>query len=305
MIHYLMLVHKDFNQAQLLINKLKTINSRIYVHVDWKVKYFPEFKDAELINNRVKTNWWWFSQIKTELNWVREVYGNMKEWDHIVIISWQCRPIKGMDYIEKYINGLWDESCLNYVKIDDLTITKVDRYYFNDIDFHMSHLNKWLYNLIENMWHSLWGSKIPVTNMILHKIVSFILPKRKYLLNNYKLYKWGNWITMSYKHTKRAIEFLDSEKWKKFLNAFKYTNCADEIFFQTLLYNSPMKSEVRNETLWYTKRPENSSSPYTITEEFYDELIKSDKLFARKFDINVDWKIVEKLEKLEKHLLNK
>ena len=62
MIHYLLLCHKNFNQVQLLINKLKTKNSKIYVHVDWKVKNFPEFKNATLIKNRVKTNRWWFSQ---------------------------------------------------------------------------------------------------------------------------------------------------------------------------------------------------------------------------------------------------
>lgn len=62
MIHNLLLCHKNFNQVQLLINKLKTKNLKIYVHVDWKVKNFPEFKNATLIKNRVKTNRWWFSQ---------------------------------------------------------------------------------------------------------------------------------------------------------------------------------------------------------------------------------------------------
>ena len=296
MIHYLLLCHKNFNQVQLLIDKLKTKNSKIYIHVDWKVRNFPKFKNATLIKNRVKTNWWWFSQIKTEVNWVKEIYPNMKEWDHLVIISWQCRPIKKMDYIENYINKLWNKSCLNYEIATKEIIMRVDRYYFNDLDLHMPHLDKLLYYIfVVKLWHNLYWMKVPIINIILSSIVNKIFKRRKELLSKYKLYKWDNWIIISYKHIKWSIEFLNSKKWKEFYNLFKYSSCADELFFQTLLKNSSFKNEIRNEKMWYTKRPKNSSSPYIITQDFYDELKKSDKMFARKFDINVDWKIVEKL----------
>ena len=298
MIHYLLLCHKDFNQVQLLIDKLKTKDSKIYVHVDWKVKDFPKFKNATLVKDRVKTNRWWFSLVQCELNGIYEIYPNMKEWDHLVIISWQCRPIKKIEKVEKYVNKLWDKSYIDYEETKKESVQKVDRYYFNDLNMHMPHLSKWLYWLInDKLWHNMWGTRTPMTNIILSYIVSVILPRRKYLLTNYTLYKWWQWICLSYKHVKWMIKFLKSWKWKKFYKSFKYTNCSDEIFFQTLFYNSPMKSEIINDTLRYLKWIEDASSPYVITEEFYDELIKSDKLFARKFDINLDWRIVERLEK--------
>jgi hypothetical protein len=57
MIHYLILAHKDFNQVNLLVNRLKTENSEIYLHIDGKVKDFPIFKDVTMIKNRVSVNW--------------------------------------------------------------------------------------------------------------------------------------------------------------------------------------------------------------------------------------------------------
>ena len=54
------------------------------------------------------------------------------------------------------------------------------------------------------------------------------------------------------------------------------TNCADEIFFQTMLYNSPMKNEIRNELLRYTKwESEKASSPFILTINDYDDIKKS------------------------------
>lgn len=297
MIHYLLLCHKNFNQVQLLIDKLKTKNSKIYIHVDWKVKDFPKFKNAKLIKNRIKTNWGWFSLVQCELNGIYEIYPNIKEWDHLIIISGQCRPIKKIQDVEKYINDLWYKSCINYEKIEWWMIERVEKYYLNDVDFHVPYLNKFLYHIfVKKLWYNIHWLKIPIINIIISCIINKIFPKRKYLLSNYHLYKWWQWLCISYKHLKRIIEFLESKKWKKFYKSFKWSNCSDELFFQTLLYNSPLKDEIKNETLWYLKWMENTSSPYIITEEFYDELVKSKKLFARKFDINVDWRIVKKLE---------
>jgi len=296
MIHYLLLAHKNFNQLSFLIKKLKTKNSKIYLHVDGKVKFSPEFENVIYIKNRVKTYRWWFSQIRTEVTWIKQIFENMKYWDHLIIISGQCRPIKKIENIEKYIDGLWNESCLE-LQDDNCILQKVDRYYFNDLDLCMPRLNRWLCNLIEKIWYNMGRTKVPVINIILSEIVNIILPRRKYLKTKYKIYKWGNWIVLSYKHTKRVVDFLKTDEWKKFYKSFRMTNCADEIFLQTMLYNSPMKNEIKNELLWYVKWEKNTSSPYIITLDFYDEIKNSGKLFARKFDINKDWAIVEKLEK--------
>ena len=45
----------------------------------------------------------------------------------------------------------------------------------------------------------------------------------------------------------------------------------------------------------WDKKGELRGSPYTFKISDYNELIESDKLFARKFDENVDFEIIEKI----------
>lgn len=74
---------------------------------------------------------------------------------------------------------------------------------------------------------------------------------------------------------------------------FRYSQCADELFVQTILINSPRIEKIIDSNLrcidW--KR----GNPYTFKLEDYEMLMGSNKLFARKFDISVDRDIILKI----------
>mgnify|MGYP006874835673 FL=1 len=87
------------------------------------------------------------------------------------------------------------------------------------------------------------------------------------------------------------------------LNSFKHTFAPDEIYVQTLAYNSKFK-----ERLYYGKMDDNyiacmryidwkKGNPYSFTINDYDELMNSGCLFARKFDLKTEeqQQIVEKI----------
>ena len=71
---------------------------------------------------------------------------------------------------------------------------------------------------------------------------------------------------------------------------FCYSLCADEVFLQTILINSPRLDTVKDENLRYIDWER--GNPYVFRTEDYDSLFQSKKLFARKFDITVDETIV-------------
>ena len=83
---------------------------------------------------------------------------------------------------------------------------------------------------------------------------------------------------------------------------FKYTNCADELFIQTLVYNSKFKEKLydkkfddaitANMRLIDWNRGKNGN-PYVWRIEDKKTIEESECLFARKFDINIDHKIVQ------------
>ncbi len=65
-----------------------------------------------------------------------------------------------------------------------------------------------------------------------------------------------------------------------------------------LLNNEKIKMEINNELLWYIEWEKNANSPNTLTIKDLDKLKKTDKLFARKFNINIDKDIIDELNSL-------
>ena len=204
-------------------------------------------------------------------------------------------PIKRIDYVEKKIDELKNKSSLSYGLAQDYVKKWVTDYWFYDINFHVpSPVNVWMIKRISSFKKIDKDIKLPVMNFLLSKIISFLLPKRKYLIDIYTIYKGSAWIVLSYEHVKYLLDFIQTEKWKKVINAFKFANIPDEVFFQTILINDK-KDEVVNNCVWFMIWNEWASCPDGLTMDNFDEIKKSDKLFARKFDIRRDRNIFEVL----------
>ena len=75
----------------------------------------------------------------------------------------------------------------------------------------------------------------------------------------------------------------------------KYIWNPDEVFFQTLVMNSPYRNSLvehyGREIIW----PGGSASPKTLCMEDYGRLSSSPALFARKFDESVDRRVLVSL----------
>jgi hypothetical protein len=52
MLYYLILAHNNLDQLELLIKKLKTNNSEIYVHLDKKIKKYSRIEYVHYIRDR-------------------------------------------------------------------------------------------------------------------------------------------------------------------------------------------------------------------------------------------------------------
>ena len=82
-----------------------------------------------------------------------------------------------------------------------------------------------------------------------------------------------------------------------FVNYFKYVFIPDEVFFQTIILNSPFKDNVINDDLRYVdwENP-NPNVPAILGENDWTTIINSSKFFARKFDITRDSKILDMID---------
>lgn len=120
---------------------------------------------------------------------------------------------------------------------------------------------------------------------------TFPIVKRK-SVDSWRYYFGSSWWCLNYTMVKWIQDYLD--KSPEFIKLFKHSLCPDECFFQTLVMNSPYSESVKP-YLHYIKWEKGMSSPKILKVADYEDLKKTEKIIARKFDIDVDLEIIKKL----------
>ena len=129
--------------------------------------------------------------------------------------------------------------------------------------------------------------------------------------NPYELCFGSSWFSIT-----DEFAFYILEHWDYLLNNFKHTFAPDEIYVQTLCYNSKFKDRLYMDNMDDDYRASQRyidwkrGNPYTFTINDYEELMNSGCLFARKFDIKTEeqreiiekiyWELIEKGKKDDK-----
>jgi uncharacterized protein (DUF952 family) len=114
--------------------------------------------------------------------------------------------------------------------------------------------------------------------------------KRKFL-KDIKPFAGWQWWTITKECGEYIIDYVDKNE--SYCDFYKYTLLPDEGFFQTIILNSYLKHRVVNDNLRYTEGKSGEMHPHILTKKCFNKIINSNKLFARKFDINVDKEIIE------------
>jgi hypothetical protein len=108
--------------------------------------------------------------------------------------------------------------------------------------------------------------------------------KRKTTLHKFFTQLYGG--STYWSLTKNSLQYVvnHTNKNPKVFKTMKFTLCAEELYFQTLLVNSPHIQTIVNDNLRYIIRdPERGGYPAFLDETDYEEIKKSNNIFARKF----------------------
>lgn len=299
---YLILCHTNFLQLNILLRLLDDRRNDIYIHIDKKSSGYllnEITKGVEYSNiffvKPVKVSWGGDSMIKAEIRLLQESSKHNYQYYHL--ISGLDLPVKSKDYIYDFFEN---QQGANYVSID---------YYPNDSENTYLQRVKYYY-FFQNLIGRNKGKMITVMDYVQNK---FLLLQEKHGVDRIKktdlvFVKGGNWFDI----THEAVDLVLRE-YRKYKKVFRWTICADEIFVQTLIYNSHMKKTIYPHSLrlvdWERGRP------YIFTSVDYNMLVNSEeeKLFARKFDMKQDMSIINELyytwqkneHDIEDHLLEK
>lgn len=286
------MVHKWDTTLKTLLELLDDSRNDIFIHVDKKCKNFPFFQVENLLKKsscifvkRVNTTWGGMSQITTELI-LLDAACKTGLYDYYHLISGQDLPLKSQDEIHNFFRKERGKEFLRFYSEDFGSKSRVQYY--------------WL--LQESCGRGNTISTLPF------KILQLLLVTVQKVLHvnrgkNIRFQKGSNWFSIT---DSFARYVLSKKVWIQ--KTFRFSFCADEIFMQTILFNSPYLEKL------YCKNFDNDmhaimrliiwerKGPHVFTMSDRELIDKTDMLWGRKFDANTDKTIINYLK--EKCLIN-
>lgn len=279
---YLIIAHKNDVCFQTLLELIDDVRNDVFIHMDKKCKDY-DINDVQKKMHfsrvfhikRKDVTWGGASQIWTEINLLRKAT-SVYNYQYYHLISGQDLPIKTQNYIHHFFD-------LNNGK--------------EFVHFQHSNFDKTGARGRVNTYHLLQEFIGRDSKKYISVLNNYILQIQKYLgINRNKdvtFYKGANWFSITDAFARYVV---DQYTWIR--SVFRFTFCSDEIFLQTLLMMSPYKNQ-----LYWKAMDDNyhaivrlidwqRGNPYTFRFCDKDELLKSDMLFCRKFDGNIDSDII-------------
>lgn len=279
---YMIIAHNEFSLLQKLLKMLDYNNNDIYIHID-KTVNDREFENVACgIRNahvfwikRKSVAWASYSLVEVELMLLEAATSSFHDYYHL--LSGTDLPIKTHEEIESFFIKNNGSEFVNFdaMPCNNVSVENRVKYYYLDFlrgEGSFTTLKRYL------MEYSLKTQKLLKVNRL-----------KKTELH---VMKGNQWFDITHQFACYILEVTKKEKLKK---QFKYTNCPDELFVQTILFNSGYYEKISKIDIRYIDWSKHGRSPETLTMEYWESLCKSDRIFARKFSEKRDSLLVQKV----------
>jgi len=278
---YLILAHTEFEILKFLIASLDDARNHIFIHFDKKVVELPELqiKYARLtyLTNRIDVRWGDKSVVEAELALFDAAY-KIGEFNYYHLLSGVDMPLKSQDYIHEFFKKNNGKEFIGYFQgnVENEITRKVKKVHLFSKDFRS---NGTLLSLVKK-----------ITRAVFVRL-QYLFSISRYESTNFK--KGTQWVSI----TPNLVELVLKNK-SKLLHLYKNSFCSDEIFLQTLCWNSSLKENIYNvnDEAYGCMRMISwkDGEMLTWTNQDYNILIESNFLFARKFT-NQHIKVVKRI----------
>ena len=283
---YIILAHKNAAQVGRLIAALDDNQSTFFLHVDKNVDA-SQFSSIRSTSNNIvavksiATNWASFGLVKATLQGIKAVADHQKHFDFISLISGQHYPVKSNQDIRDFLHTTPYRSFIEYTTIPDHDrwkprggLYRIDSYFFG-----LGTLQRYTAK----------------TFNFLSKKVGLL--KRKFP-EDMVPYGGSQWWTMDQLSLTYIIDFIrNNEAYVKFQ---KRTFAPDELFFHNILLNADndrIREGILNDNLLYMNWTNlRKSHPEILKADDFQNIVSSESLFARKFDMEQDAAILDMID---------
>ena len=274
---YLLMIHDNTEQVNLLLQSLDSSYSDIFIHIDKKsnisrsdivtLKYSKVY-----FSNSLNIYWAEYSQVQCEID-LLHLATETGSYRYYHLLSGADFPLKNQDDI-----------FLHYTTLKNVEKTLYFVRYYHFFQEKLCIVNR-------DQTFSIYK----VFNKLCLLIQQLLHVNR--LIDGIEIKKGANWFSIP---DDFAHYVLAREDW--IYRHFKYTRSPDEFFLQTLAFNS---DEFKRRIYRFYEDDSSESclryidwmrgTPYVFRIQDFDELKDSDMFFARKFDMSTDTEILEKL----------
>ncbi len=269
---YLIIAHKQWDLLKACIRALDYCQNDIFVHIDKKSAVdLNSFKDCAKksklwIFQQYDVQWGTQTQVDAEMFLFQTAYRRGYRYYHL--LSGQDLPIKPVDKIYDFFT----DKHVEYLAFDA-----------DNQDKHRFRLGQYHYRGTNAVKRAFFFAL---------NILNGKMGKDRFSKYGLKVYKGSNWASL----TNEAVRYL-IERRQMIKRMTRYSHCADEVYKHTLLMNADQAFCINSgKDIRYIDWEHNEgSSPHTLRIDDYDNLMKSDCLFARKFDLDVDSEIVRRI----------
>ena len=272
---HLILVHAYPKMLERLVNRLQYPDADIYIQLDKKAD-IRQFKNLQyndnvfFVENRVKTEWGNYSIVEATLAGFKHILDTQIPYSHINLLSGQDYPLRPLVEFHAFLAKNLDRSFMHSLSLagDEWEDGKdrLVKYSLGDYRFKGKY--------------------------ILQAIANRVLPPRK-VPGGIMLYGRSQWITVTPECALYTINYIaHNRKVKRYL---RMTWAVDELFFQSILMNSPLKNKLINDNLRYIEQF-GANRPVIFKACDLEKLKASGKFFARKFEDEIDTEIYDLLD---------
>ena len=283
---YLIMAHNQFDLLEKQLILLDDIRNDIYLHIDKKVKDFDFLYFKNLIKksniffiDRIDVHWGGYSFIKCEMQLLKLSVN--KKYDYYHLLSGVDLPLKNQDYIHNFFCRNHGKEFVNFGSDDWINSVKYRVLYYHLLPKYFR-LNNPLLNTTQN--------KIRSVILKTQKLLNI----KKNIDSDLKIKAGCNWFSITHEFASYVVNKND---WVK--KYFKASLCGDELFLQTILFNSKFNKNTYLQGKGYESCMRlidwERGDPYTFQNNDFDYLIKSKKLFARKFNYSTDSIVIDNI----------
>ena len=297
---FLISAYTDPTQLGRLIHALNDRENHFFVHIDQKVNAKP-FVDAvaesdrafcTFIEERYWVQWGGFNQVRYQQALLRACVRSGIPFERVFILSALDYPLKSVAVIKAELEKDPEREYLLGLNLSDNAVSEKQKDRFR------------LYHFGRDVRVRSYKLKMICSGSL--RLLMKVLPLRKKPYVDVRGLRWPIYMCSSYMCITFALaEYLLSEMDanKAVMDYFRYSFVPEELVIPTIVYNSAFAARTLGQLheykglvtlspvthFWYGKQIK------VLDEGDYDELMRSNKMFARKFRSGVSEKLMDRL----------